>query len=313
MRLIYLLCLLTIGGSCAAQTMTDGLMMNGGEFCVVAQYRHESWQKYWEGGRLRENSLIGRITTQSVTSMAAVGLCSRLNLIMSVPYIWTKASKGTLSGQSGFQDFEAGLKFRLCQHQCGSDGRFSLFAVAGASMPVSNYVPDFMPLSIGVQSKTASLRAIADYRVKGGAFVTLAAGYINRSTIHIDRSTYYDDGKLYNSHEVRVPNMAEFTMRGGHISWRCTTDVYVQRQQALKGSDIRRNDMPFPSNAMSQTRAGAQVIYRLPFLEPVSVQASAAYTFEGRNVGQTCEFVVGVRYVFSLWTCRNAKCDSDQK
>jgi hypothetical protein len=48
--------------SLQAQTPTDGIMMNNGEFCFAASYGSESWDHYWEGTLSRENGNIGTFT-----------------------------------------------------------------------------------------------------------------------------------------------------------------------------------------------------------------------------------------------------------
>jgi hypothetical protein len=38
--------------------------------------------------------------------------------------------------------------------------------------PVGDYIPDFLPMSIGLQCKTATARLLASYRHKSGIYMT---------------------------------------------------------------------------------------------------------------------------------------------
>jgi hypothetical protein len=71
---------------------------------------------------------------------------------------------------------------------------------------------------------------------------------------------------------------------------------YMQHN-TLGGGDIRRQDMPFVSNRMNASKLGAMVMYPIPKLQRLAVQASYAYVLTGRNVGQSQTFTTGVFYL----------------
>lgn len=282
-----------------AQTPTDGLMMSEGNICVVGMYSHDSWKNYWEGNLKRENLNIGTITTQSVTAMAALGITKKLNLMVSLPYIWTSASAGTMHGQRGIQDLSVNLKWKALEKQ--SDfGKLSLFAVGGFSLPASKYTPDFLPLSIGSASRTGSVKGVMHYRAKFGAFITAQAGYTVRDNIKLDRNSYYTD-HLILSNEVALPNVADGSIRAGYLVKHLIAEAILGRSTALSGHDIRRNDAPFPSNRMQATRLGISVTYRPQSIKGLSFQAGANYTTHGRNVGQSTTAYGGILYIIQLW------------
>ena len=81
--------------------------------------------------------------------MPAIGISKRVNVILSLPYVWTSTSAGNLMGQHGIQDVSVWLKVKAVQA-----GGFSLNAIVGGSIPMGNYVPSFMPMSIGMQCRT---------------------------------------------------------------------------------------------------------------------------------------------------------------
>src|SRR6185436_7326943 len=140
------------------------------------------------------------------------GVTRKLNALFSVPYVRTKASAGTLHASKGVQDLSIFLKWRGVQKKMGS-GRLSVFGIAGVSFPLTNYVADFLPMSIGLRSKTASARLMVDYE-RSNLFVTGSATYVVRDNIEIDRTSYYTT-EMHYSNEVEMPNGANYNFRAG--------------------------------------------------------------------------------------------------
>ncbi|QHT66132.1 hypothetical protein GXP67_05335 [Rhodocytophaga rosea] len=283
----------------SAQTPTDGLMMSKGQVCVMAVYTHDRWQEYWEGGLKRENFNLGKVTTQSGSVMAAAGLTKHVNIMASLPYVSVQTGAGTFNGRRGFQDASVAVKVRPFEKDALA-GKLSAMTVLGFSTPASNYVADYLPMSIGLRSTTGSLRGIVHYKHKTGIFTTLQAGYIRRSNIKIDRYAYYTD-RQYNTNEVWMPDVASYSARAGYYSKELIAEAWIDHMQTLGGTDIRRNDMPFPSNRMIATRVGVMGTYRLPFMKNLSVLSSVGYTVAGRNVGQSTSISGGISYIIDAW------------
>jgi hypothetical protein len=65
----------------------------------------------------------------------------------------------------------------------------------------------------------------------------------------------------------------------------------------IGGFDIRKNDMPFPSNKMNSNVVGALFKYSTPM--GIEVTAGGNYVLSGRNVGQTRSGYLSVYYVFN--------------
>lgn len=284
----------------SGQTPTDGLMMGKGYLCTVFNYSQGNWQQYWEGPLKRRNENIGTFTTQQFTLMGAYGIGKNLNIIAGLPYIWTHASDGQLAGQRGFQDVSVWLKYRFFRTKIAG-GNLSTFATGGTSLPVSNYVPDFLPMSIGLGSKTASLRGIVYYKMNKGFYLTTQAGYTRRGNIFIDRDAYQYDGNLYYTNEVQVPDMFDATGKLGFLNNFIQTEIFMDYFTALSGDDIRRNDMPFPANKMLATSVGwfGKYTYKTNAGE-ISTTAQVSHVLNGRNVGQTTIFTIGAQYAFQL-------------
>ncbi|MEI9806438.1 MAG: transporter [Bacteroidota bacterium] len=294
---ITALLLFTIIASASAQTDIDAIMMEKNAFCVGPMYSYSSWKNYWEGTLKRDNLNLGKVSTEMFGLMGNYGLTRKLNLLFSAPYVKTKATAGTLHGMKGIQDLSLFVKWRPYQSNTGN-GKLSLFAIGGVSFPLSNYVADFLPLSIGLRSKTASARIMADYQ-RGNLFATGSATYVFRDNIEIDRTSYYTT-EMHYSNEVEMPDGANFNFRTGFRNHRLIAEAVVNNWTTLGGFDITRNNMPFPSNKMNATTVGINVKYVIPSLPQLSIVAGGNTTVAGRNMGQATTVYGSFFYVFDF-------------
>lgn len=271
----------------------DAIYMSKGQVCVAGMYTHSTWNQYWEGSFKRENFNIGTLTTQSAMLMPAIGISNRVNVILSLPYVWTNSSAGNLMGQKGIQDLSAWLKIKAVKV-----GGFSLHAIVGGSLPIGNYVPDFLPMSIGMQARTATGRLLANYKhSQTGIYLTAHGSYNWRSTIRTDRDSYYADGRVYSTNRMNVPNNFDAGLRLGVLRRKWQTEVWAERTGCLTGDDIRRNDMPYPTNNMEATSVGW---YGKVQPRHIGVNARVGHVVDGRNVGQTTSYTVGLLYQFKV-------------
>ena len=261
-------------------------------------YAHESWDQYWEGTLKRSNGNIGTLTTRSVTSVAGYGITDRLGLIATLPYMWTHASQGVLHDLSGFQDLTVAAKFRLLTTGPTNRGALSAFLVGTAAVPVTDYTPDFYPLSIGTAGSRATGRLTLNFQSNSAWFVNASSAYTFCANVRLNRNSYYTDGQLYMTNEVAMPNVLENTFSGGVNRGRWRIPVSLVQQRTLGGGDIRRQDMPFVSNRMDFVKLGAGVMYALP--KNVSIRLGAAQVLSGRNVGQSTTFTSGLLYALHL-------------
>jgi hypothetical protein len=290
--------LLTLFGLTAlflkAQTETDGLFMAKRNLCGGFIYGHSSWNKYWEGTFFRNNANIGTVTSDMVMGMANYGITSRTNIIASAMWVSNRASAGTLKGMKGLQDLNLFLKQELMAQNI-SGFNTSIVAVAGVSAPLTNYVADYLPLSIGLRSKTASLRLLTDVQ-KGHWYGTASAAYMRRGKVSIDRNAYYTTEMVY-SNIVAMPDMFMYNLRFG---WRDGSDKYaelvVDRMNTLGGFDMRKNDMPFLLNNMEAFRVGLNVKCPIPKTNGLSFVANGMNTLVGRNMGKATSIMAGFVY-----------------
>lgn len=294
-KALFCLCFMS-AFTASAQTPTDGLMMKKGENCTVVAYSNSTWENYWEGEKKRSNTNLGKFTSQNVMLMSALGITDNLNVIVGLPYVWTSASVSYLSGQRGVQDLSLWLKYRLVE-KSGNFGTIGVSATGGVSIPTHNYVADFLPFSIGMQSKTASGRLILNYN-KSGFYVNLQGGATLRGTAKIDRNSYIFDNKLYESDRMPVPNVADGSVSLGFINQRFQTFVSLDKFTCLSGDNIRYNDAPILTNKMAATSVNW---FGKVTIGKFSIIASAGRVLDGRNVGEATSFGVGGAYVFQVF------------
>ena len=289
--------LLAMALTASAQTDIDAIMMEKNALCVGPMYMHSSWKEYWEGSLKRENLNLGRVSTDAYSIMGAYGITRKLNALFNVPYIRTKSSAGTLHGMDGFQDLSLWLKYRALQYKI-NDGRLSVFAIGGLSVPLTDYPADFLPLSIGVRSRTASARAMVDYQ-NGNLFATASGTYTFRDDIEIDRTSYYTT-EMHYTNKVKMYDMTNINVRAGFRSHRLIAEAIFNQSNSLGGFDITRNNMPFPSNEMNSTSVGVNIKYVIPSIPQLSIVAGGMHTVAGRNVGKATSVYGSLFYVFDF-------------
>lgn len=292
-----IICSLIIQQSASAQTDIDGLMMMKNFFCVGPTIGKSSWKNYWEGINKRDNANLGRVSTTNAMLMGNYGITDKLNVLFGLPYIKTKTSAGQLAGQKGLQDLSLFVKWVAKEKTIGK-GNLKAILVAGYSAPVSNYTADLLPLSIGLKSKTALIRLMADYEL-GDWFATASGTYNFRSNVMLDRNTYYTT-ELHYTNEVKMPDATYFNLRAGYRSSTWIIEAIADKWTTLGGFDITKNNAPFISNKMNATKLGVHIKYDTDFVNGLSFVADASTTVAGRNVGQTTSFGGGIFYILDI-------------
>lgn len=280
-----------------AQTELDAIMMSKKNLCIGTMYQHSSWSEYWEGTFKRKNLNFGTVSTQTIGVMGNYGILDNLNFLFSASYLKTKASAGTMMGQEGFQDFSVTLKYMPIEKSIGKS-TYSLYGLASYSAPISNYTLDYLPLAIGSGSQVGTFRIMGDYQ-RRKFFTTVSAAYLFRSTILIDRNSYYTT-EMHYTNEVDMPDVFSFNARMGYRSNRLIAEAVLDNWVSQSGFDITKNNMPFPSNTMNATRLGANAKYTFTKLPALSIIAGYNYGVDGRNVGQSNSCYGGAFYVLNF-------------
>ena len=296
MKKITLSIFMGIVGLASAQTEVDGLFMAKRNFCGGIIGGSSSWDHYWEGNLYRNNENIGTVSSNSVIAMGNYGITDKLNVLFMLPWVKNEASAGTLIGQQGLQDLSLMVKNEFWIKDVNG-WAVSAVGVMGGSMPVQDYTADYLPLAIGLKSKTASLRLMMDAQ-RGHWFATASATGTLRGNVTLDRTAYYTTEMIY-SNQVVMPSVFGYNVR---LGWRDGADKIVEfvfdGMNTLGGFDIRRNDMPFVSNNMDAIRVGMNAKYPIPKTNGMSLMAAANTVVSGRNMGQTTGYSLGLVYQF---------------
>ena len=281
-----------------AQTIDDGIMMGKGELFAGNLYTHDSWDEYWEGALKRDNGNIGTLTTRTNNWFGNYGVTDRLNVIATLPYVWTRASQGVLHGMQGVQDITLAGKYSLLERPSTTIGSLRAIGVVSAGIPLTNYTPDFQPLSIGSGSQRVAARFTFNVQTNPGWYVNGSTAYTWRGHVTLDRPYYYTNNQFYTTDEVSMPRVFDYVVSGGYLKHGLMATVAFSQQRTQGGGDIRRQDMPFVSNRMNYSRVGAMAMYPIPKLRDLAFQFAYGYTIDGRNVGQATTYTTGFLYRF---------------
>ncbi len=297
MKKIILILTIFITLKSFAQTEIDGLMMNKNLFCAGALYGKTSWRNYWEGSFKRENLNLGKVSANTFLIDGNYGIKDNLNILFNAQYISTNASEGQLAGQKGLQDLAMFVKWVPYEIDL-KGGTFGIIGITGFSIPMSNYTPDLLPLSIGLKSNTATARLMIDYQ-KNTWFGTVSGSYTYRGNVKLDRNTYYTN-ELHYSNWVQMPNVTNINIRGGYRSDALVLEGYANKWTCLSGFDITKNNVPFVSNKMDATTIGLHIKYTTKFISGLEIIADGFTTVAGRNVGQIKGLNAGFFYIMNF-------------
>lgn len=278
-----------------AQGLVDGFMKGKRKGSLALTASQEAFDSYYIGTKEVKNSNLGTITTQTLNAYASYGLDYDLDLIVNATYIRADASAGYWQKQEGLQDVSAALRWEAFDYKIGKARLSWLFAV-GYSIPMQNYVID-SPVAIGHGSKNLDGRTLLHLKA-GGFFLTGQYGYIRRSAVKLDRPVnYYDPGDPNNLNpnsgfKINVPDVTDLVIRSGFATKYFYVDGWWQRQTPYgTGTDIGPG-IPFPTNAIGFTRAGATLY--VPLIKKFGVTANYSTTLDGRNVGKATRISGGI-------------------
>ena len=119
-----------------------------------------------------------------------------------------------------------------------------------------------------------------------------------KGKIDVDRQTYYTDQQFY-SDEMAVPDVFVNSLSLGYKNERFRAHAHIKHHQSTTGTDMRRNDMPFPGNQMNMTAVGIGGLVWVPGVKGLGVNFGADQVISGRNMGKAFMWMVAVQYVFT--------------
>ena len=287
----------------SAQTPSDAIMMNQKQSCIALIYDFRTWDQYWEGTELRSNATVATFKRHTIMPMIAIGLHDRLNLIVMTPWVKTASTQpngGKFEGSKGFQDLSLSLKGEFLKKEMG-DNLLELFATVGYSTPMTNYLSDYRPYSIGAGTNEWSFRGIGQYKMGNGLYFRGNVSYLLRGTTDAERDYYYNNGSFYTT-TMDVPSAWYYHAGIGVRLFdnSLKVEVLYEGQTSTSGDDIRAYNAPQPTNKVDFTMIGANAQYYFKNIKGLGLLVNYGQMLSGRNVGKSTILSGGITYLFSI-------------
>ena len=285
-----------------SQTPNDAIMMPSKDACLLLNFDGGSFNQYWEGEKLRKNETIATVSRATILPMVAIGIVNNLNVYLSVPYIQTKSSipnGGRFAGASGFQDLGVALKYRFLNKET-TKGEWTALGTTGFSHPVTNYLSDYMPYSLGTGAPEAMLSGILQYKWKTGPYLRGSVSHMWRGYTEAERDYYYNNGSYYTAW-MDVPNAFGLNATAGY--WLLQNSLKLEANywnlQSTSGDDIRAYNAAQPTNKVMFGRVGLAAQYYFPFAKGLGVVVNHSRVTSGRNTAKMNNSSLGLTYQFS--------------
>jgi hypothetical protein len=301
--LLFLFLVVSLSGALKAQTPSDAMMMKQRESCFALTFESGSFDEYWEGTALRKNETIATVSRNVTMPMIAIGLMDKLNFYIAVPYVKTESSKGNggfLQGAKGFQDLSLAVKYQILNKDMGK-GKLALLAAGGYATPITNYLSDYRPYSIGNGANEWSLRGIVQYKLNMGFYARIAGGHLFRGVTKAERDYYYNNGSYFTPW-MDVPSAWEQNAVVG--MWMLKSSLKLEANYygltSTSGDDIRKYNAAQPTNKVEFGQVGFSAQYFVKQLKGFGVLAYYSQIVSGRNMGKFSSFGVGATYQFKI-------------
>ncbi|MCB0457241.1 MAG: transporter [Flavobacteriaceae bacterium] len=277
-------------------------MMRKSNICILFSTDIGGFDEYWEGKKLRENQTIATVHRYTTATMVAYGLLENLDIYAGVPYVMTRSTQpngGKFTGASGFQDVMIAAKYEAYKGNF-SIGELSLLASAGFSTPISNYLSDYMPYSLGHGAPEVSARGIVQFTTNSGIYFRTSVAHLWRGYTEAERNYYYNDGSYYTAW-MDVPNAWNY--EGVFGAWffkkSLKAEVNYSGLKSTSGDDIRAYNAAQPTNRVKTDRVGLNLQYYLPN-SGFGAVVYHSRVIEGQNTAKMNNTGVGLTYQFSF-------------
>lgn len=284
------------------QTPNDALMMPSKDACLLLNYDSGKFNQYWEGEKLRKNETIATVSRTTVLPMVAIGIVNNLNAYVSAPYIQTKSSNpngGRFAGVSGFQDLGIALKYRFLNKET-TNGEWTALGTTGFSHPITDYLSDYMPYSLGTGAPEFLLTGILQYKWKSGPYLRGSVSHIWKGYTKAERDYYYNNGSYYTAW-MDVPNAFNLNATAGYWLWKNSLKLEATywNLQSTSGDDIRAYNAAQPTNKVIFGKVGFSAQYYFPFVKGLGVVVNHSRITSGRNTAKMNNSSLGLTYQFA--------------
>ncbi len=248
---------------------------SAGEWNLALSVSQESYDEFWVGSQKVSEPMLGEVETNTISLWARYGITDRISVAVSLPYVDVDTDGLAGFSDSGVQDLEASVQFRLLDVDRGAwNHRVSL----GASLrtPAGSYEGN-APISLGDDTTDAIVGA--GWAGGTGAWLVSA------------QATYAVRGD-------DAPDTSNLRLEVGRsFGSRVWAALGYGLQRASSGTDIGEPGFTFPSNKEEHDRIDAELYVALT--PQLGLSARAWDTLDGRNTGDSTGFSLGL--VVSSW------------
>ncbi|MFC4095168.1 transporter family protein [Euzebyella saccharophila] len=279
-----------------AQGLIDGFYSPKGDMSITASYTGTSYDEFYVGEEKTGPVPAHEKITQNILGLyAKYGLSDSFTLIVNALYISAKGegAPDPISGnteESGFQDFSIAAKYRPFSTSFAG-GRLDGITALGFDIPIgykSNSI-----LAIGNGAFKTNLHLGGHLFLNQGFFTTVVLGYSLRGKTN-------DDFNVNNGEDYDVPNAFLGSLKLGYASAKFYGEAWLDHQSTSSdGVDIMGPGFAgnFPETKVDYTRFGVSAY--VPVVSGLGLSAGYGTVVNGRNIGDTNFFNVGVTYSFS--------------
>lgn len=287
-KLYTFLCVAVLLGNTnlVAQGLINGFMQGAGKSRVTVVQHTESFDRFFIGQQETYYPTYGEISQFGVTLTAATGLTSWADVIVGLPYLSTSSNAGFWSTQSSFQDFSAALRLRPFSVKLET-GTLDVMVAGHYSTPITKYQND-SPVMLGAGATAFDGRIMGTYLSTSGIFINAQWGYCARGRAMINRG-----------YEVDAPDAVDIVAKAGYRDQDWHAEAWANTMIAQSGATMGPG-VPFPSLAMSSTRVGGLLSYKVGY--GLSIIGSGFITVKGANVGHSSRTGIGISYQLPEWS-----------
>jgi hypothetical protein len=256
----------------------SGFSQGKGKLAVAISTTREKYDEFYFGDMktaLSETNL-DKVVTQSINFYTAYGLSSKTDLILNIPYIFTKSHQVTDNkevSEKHFQDATIGIQSKFYQKE-NTTGAFSVTGGVSLSTPLSKYLTNVI-YAIGNRSTQITPSALLQYKFANGIFINGQGGYSLKTN--------------------KVPNAVVSAAKIGYAG-KVYIEAYISNQTSTGGIDIGGPGFTperFPETKVNTTNIGASVYF-------AGVTLGAGKRLSGRNAGLPSYYTIGLAYTFKL-------------
>ncbi len=143
------------------------------------------------------------------------------------------------------------------------------------------------------------------YQSTHSFYLTGTATYTWQTDVPIDAPYYFTNNHLFLTNIVKMPDVVNYSISPGYSRSGLMAQFTFSKMITQGGADvgdIRRQDIPFPSNRFIAARAGGMLMYPLPLKKLANTTLRLEYSrvIDGRNVGESNTFTLGLLETISF-------------